>query len=1006
MEPTVLSGPLGHSQWESEQPFPLGFHTLGSDNGGVLYPNGTGQTGFQDFTNSDHSQTCQQNEDLVYEDKPVELESLIHFSEFSPGGFKFEDDESAISQLSFLNTHIREFTDKQEGPEEASDCTLTLPFSPKLGELFGKTASGEVCLTQVDPLESSSALSSQEELISLSVPASPSKISETETVEESSLVNLFSDEMPWPPLGSSEEINSRDITEELVNLSQEQRAGLPPFQNSQTLSPETGDKGLFPGQVTDLLVTCSPPTQGSAESGVSSDHLSTSPLQAEGSVPLLDLAVPDTDGSLSLSPTSPGECWASSLHESEVKCTGEISNLTSELGENDSCAVDVPAETSALTATPAEDAFVPGEFSENCFVKDCKDPTEDPVCSEAKPQGNGAMASCLAAADVHNNETLDLVPQKGAQNGSDPDLVTEQQGEERLAGTDQSGGSSDFLVEDLLGSAPEEGRTSEQPVTISLSKMVDDSLPMVSAVNVEEADVSPLKAVFDALDQDGDGFVRIEEFMEFAAAYGADQVKDLTKFLDPSGLGVISFEDFHRGISAITNGGPAPQLYSVNYSRGDGAGGCPEEYDEQNEVTDSAYLGSESTYSECETFTDEDTGALVPPEMHEDVETDSGIEATLHDPEDGGTRSLHSHKPALLTVIGGEEEHFEDFGESNTSELLLESTVDGTEQPSDSHLLQTPEQVNGSSLLSPRYVLLVSTLVKQSRVLLLERRVAELEKESEASVEQHARLRQDNLHLVHRANALEEQLKEQEVQAHEQLQQESRRQKDATIKLEREREMELENLHTRLQQLDEENSELRSCVPCLRANIERLEEEKMKLQDERDTMADRLQEETEFRKKMGDKLSHERHQSQKEKEGTQELIEDLRKQLEHLQLYKLEAEAKRGRTPGAGLQEYQTRTREAELEQEIRRLKQDNRSLKDQNDELNGQIINLSIQGAKNLMTASFSDSLAAEINSVSRSELMEAVHKQEEINYRLQDYIDKIIVAIMESNPSILEVK
>lgn len=38
--------------------------------------------------------------------------------------------------------------------------------------------------------------------------------------------------------------------------------------------------------------------------------------------------------------------------------------------------------------------------------------------------------------------------------------------------------------------------------------------------------------------------------------------------------------------------------------------------------------------------------------------------------------------------------------------------------------------------------------------------------------------------------------------------------------------------------------------------------------------------------------------------------------------------------------------------------------------------------------------------------QLMEAVHKQEEINYRLQDYIDKIIVAIMECNPSILEVK
>lgn len=83
------------------------------------------------------------------------------------------------------------------------------------------------------------------------------------------------------------------------------------------------------------------------------------------------------------------------------------------------------------------------------------------------------------------------------------------------------------------------------------------------------------------------------------------------------------------------------------------------------------------------------------------------------------------------------------------------------------------------------------------QVLLLERRVAELEKESESSGEQHARLRQENLHLVHRANALEEQLKEQEVHADEKLQQETRRHKEALIKLERERGLELENLQAR-----------------------------------------------------------------------------------------------------------------------------------------------------------------------------------------------------------------
>eukprot|EP00064_Thunnus_orientalis_P019904 superscaffoldBa00005200_g20035 len=62
-----------------------------------------------------------------------------------------------------------------------------------------------------------------------------------------------------------------------------------------------------------------------------------------------------------------------------------------------------------------------------------------------------------------------------------------------------------------------------------------------------------------------------------------------------------------------------------------------------------------------------------------------------------------------------------------------------------------------------------------------------------------------------------------------------------------------------------------------------------------------------------------------------------------LSTYKSEAEAKKGCSLSAGLKEYQTHTSEAELQQEI---KQDNRSLKKQKDELNDQIINLSVQGA------------------------------------------------------------
>ncbi|XP_023044897.1 rab11 family-interacting protein 3 isoform X2 [Piliocolobus tephrosceles] len=565
--------------------------------------------------------------------------------------------------------------------------------------------------------------------------------------------------------------------------------------------------------------------------------------------------------------------------------------------------------------------------------------------------------------------------------------------------------------------------------------------PLPSEPAGSQEDGPRLRAVFDALDGDGDGFVRIEDFVQFATVYGAEQVKDLTKYLDPSGLGVISFEDFYQGITAIRNGDPDGQRYGgIASAQDEEPLACPDEFDdfvtyEANEVTDSAYMGSESTFSECETFTDEDTSTLVHPELQPEGDADSAggsavpsecLDA-MEEPDHGALLLLpgrsHTHGQSIITVIGSEE-HFEDYGEGSEAELSPETLCNGQLGCSNPAFLTPSPTKRLSSKKVARYLHQSGALTMEAledpspelvegpeediadKVVFLERRVLELEKDTAATGEQHSRLRQENLQLVHRANALEEQLKEQELRACEMVLEETRRQKELLCKMEREKSIEIENLQARLQQLDEENSELRSCTPCLKAHIERLEEEKQKLLDEIESLTLRLSEEQENKRRMGDRLSHERHQFQRDKEATQELIEDLRKQLEHLQLLKLEAEQRRGRSSSMGLQEYHSRARESELEQEVRRLKQDNRNLKEQNEELNGQIITLSIQGAKSLFSTAFSESLAAEISSVSRDELMEAIQKQEEINFRLQDYIDRIIVAIMETNPSILEVK
>lgn len=560
MEPTVLSGPLGHTPWESDQPFPVGFHTLDSDNGGVLCQNKSDQTGL-DFRNGSQHQTTQLNEDEnVYQDKQVELDNLINISDLSCGDLRFEGDSQAPPH----SIHIEEFsyTEKTEGPGENGDCTLSWLFSSSLTDVVGEnSAYEELSMTQEAPLECENTFSTEAKLISLSVPVSPSKIfegsSKINTGDPFLMVDLLSNEPSCLPLESSGELNSPGVSEELVDLSQKKQADLPPPQNMETLSPETGDKGLFLDQVTDLLVTCSTTLQGLPENCLPQNHIST-PLECfEGSVPLLDLEVPDYN-SVSLCPASPASVISTgvplnlSTEELEVEHGGAtlIRNLTAEQqGENDSVFLDLLAESSSLTVPLVEDAFIQGDLISNSYAEEnvSKDLMEDKYCSEAKNHRNEAMALDLClTAEVHDEEPWDLNPQEDVQNKSVPNPTTERE-EDRLTDTNQLEGSDchevttfDFSLQDLNTSSSEAVWTSEQTVeTISCSKMVvDDSLPLVSAVNTREEDVSPLKAVFDALDQDGDGFVRIEEFMEFAAAYGADQVRCLVFLL--TSLFVIS----------------------------------------------------------------------------------------------------------------------------------------------------------------------------------------------------------------------------------------------------------------------------------------------------------------------------------------------------------------------------------------------------------------------------------------------------------------------------------
>uniref|UniRef100_A0A8C4UAG2 RAB11 family interacting protein 4 n=1 Tax=Falco tinnunculus TaxID=100819 RepID=A0A8C4UAG2_FALTI len=568
-----------------------------------------------------------------------------------------------------------------------------------------------------------------------------------------------------------------------------------------------------------------------------------------------------------------------------------------------------------------------------------------------------------------------------------------------------------------------------------------------------------LKEVFDVCDEDADGFIRVEHFVALGLQFGqGDEVEKLAKCLDPNDLGRINFKDFCHGVFAIKGceellkdvlspENSEPRHYEPQYV---------DYYYQGSEIQDCTYLDSESAYSESELFPDDDAMTLAQQEVHHESDMDSAIESAQSSEASDVCRSEEKdsvlgglflpgdksspHNPSAASDLStystasliSNEEQFEDYGEGDDVDFTPSSPCPDDETRTNAYsdlgssvsssAGQTPRKmrhVYNSELLdvycsqcckkinllndlearlknlkanSPNRKISSTAFGRQlfhnsnfsssngstedlfrdsidscdnditEKVTYLEKKVTELENDSLTNGDLKSKLKQENTQLVHRVHELEELLKDQETSAEQTLEEEIKRHREAYSKYEKEKGTEIELLNTRVQQLEEENGELKSTVTRLKSQTERLDE----------------------------------------------LIEDLRKELEHLQLYKLECERPgRGRSSSSSVSEFNAKTREVEMEHEIKRLKQENQKLRDQNDDLNGQILSLSLYEAKNLFaTQTKAQSLAAEIDSASRDELMEALKEQEEINYRLRQYMDKIILAILDHNPSILEIK
>ncbi|XP_078317979.1 rab11 family-interacting protein 4-like isoform X7 [Crassostrea virginica] len=562
---------------------------------------------------------------------------------------------------------------------------------------------------------------------------------------------------------------------------------------------------------------------------------------------------------------------------------------------------------------------------------------------------------------------------------------------------------------------------------------------------MEEDVLERLRTVFNVCDERNEGYISTEHFKElakehFGQAGDDEKIVGIIQILDPEGKGKINFDDFCEGVQQINelqiplspiipvkkedevspvNASnpfhiPSTPTSNVNlllngfddFTTGDiSSTECPETSEA------SAY-----TYNEYDTNTDEDghgQGVLI------DLSTPEPVRRNLHLPIPNGRLDFT------------DEENFEDFGENDEIESDMSDPSQNRSRDSfhkvksrrgDKHHRKSPGHLQNRSRTEPGDEILddidgnFQTL--NDRVQFLEKKLVQISEEKSSVDTSQSKLKDENHHLmeriVDRIHSLEEQLKDVEVKSKETLAEEQKKFKQMLSRAESEKTEQM-YISQRLQSIEKEYEQLKLENPKLRLEIDKLRDEKLDLQDKlADTQADYNTLHSEH-EELKQKFEKERQCTGTRYFNPAQLLDELGKELEELRKYKIDQELNQSPRPRnnsmadlpgryQALNSEVNRLKEA-LSYEWRNLSQENKQLQDMNEDLNAQLLTRCINEGKTLVNDTKEKSLATELEHLTKEELMARLQEVESVNINLKSYVDKIILTILEKNPSILEI-
>ena len=250
-----------------------------------------------------------------------------------------------------------------------------------------------------------------------------------------------------------------------------------------------------------------------------------------------------------------------------------------------------------------------------------------------------------------------------------------------------------------------------------------------------------------------------------------------------------------------------------------------------------------------------------------------------------------------------------------------------------------------------------------------------------------------------RIHSLEEQLRELEIRSEDRIETEQQKFKEIMTRCERESKLEVEQYANKLFALQKDYMDLSEESLKLKTLLEKLKQEKQELQNQLLECTTELMNIREDHMRLQEGIRREREEYSTERDNNNKLLEELTRELEKHTECNNES---RLRSPS--LLELPAQYRE--LQQELRKVKDENKLILETNEELNAQLLANSLQEGRSLVNQGTAVSLADEFETLTKDEMMNALREQKEVNAKLKAYIDGILLNILENHPQLLEVK